>query len=103
MCEAFVDPDIRPQFQATENWKRAKKNQDERYQYLEFEPIQGVADAPSSPLLLDFRRAFSVFTEDLYSALLAGSVRRIGVIPAVHLHDLMHRFYGYLSRVGLPD
>jgi hypothetical protein len=30
-------------------------------------------------------------------------VQRVAIMPPIYMHDLMHRFYGFLSRVGLPD
>jgi hypothetical protein len=54
-------------------------------------------------LYIDFKRVFGVFTAELYDGITNGGVIRKAVVPSIYLHDLMHRFFGFLSRVGVPD
>jgi hypothetical protein len=79
-----------------------KQSQDERYHRLEFEAIT-INGEQRTDLLLDFRKVFMIHTQDLYDALVPGGIQRLGVIPPVFLHDMMHRSFAYMSRVGLPD
>jgi hypothetical protein len=51
---------------------------------------------------MDFRKHFTVPTGFLYDRIAAGEVLRRAVIPPIHSHNLLHRFYGYQSRVALP-
>jgi hypothetical protein len=53
-------------------------------------------------LYLDFRKQFTVATGFLYDRIAAGVVTRRAIVPPIHSHDLMHRFYGYQSRIALP-
>lgn len=84
-------------------WKRVEQNQDERYHHLVVAEI-GVSTAITLPdLYLDFKKVFGIPTEQLYEGLRAAAITRIAVMPPIYLHDLMHRFYGFLSRIALPD
>lgn len=104
LCEVYQETDIRDRPSLNANlWNRITQNQDERYHHLEPGPVgePSVRDLPD--LYLDFKKAFALPTEALYMGLDAGSARRVAVVPPVYIHDLMHRFYGFLSRVGIPD
>jgi len=101
LLDVFREGDIRPRAPGSA-WQRIVQNETERYHYLRFEPIAG-EHAPASPLLLDFRKMVSVYTEDLYRAIDQQGVRRLGIIPPIYLQDVMHRCFGYMSRIGLPD
>jgi hypothetical protein len=102
LCDAFLPAEIHGRVQGREFRLRVGRNQDERYHTLNFEPIDmGAGDI--GELVLDFRKTFTVDTRNLYAAISEGLVRRFGVVKPVYVHDLMHRCYGYLSRVGLPE
>jgi hypothetical protein len=103
MCEVYRDEEIRARVPGSDIWKRIGRNQDERYHHFEQGPI---GDPPMDSLpdvYLDFKKLLALPPQTLYDSLGPGRVRRIAVVPAVYLHDLMHRFYGFLSRVGVPD
>lgn len=102
MCDAFLPNEIHERKPGRDFRKRVAQNQEERYHTLEFRPIQ-IGGSQVSTLVLDFRKTFSIDTENLYAAIAAGGVQRVGLIPDVYVHDLMHRSFGYMSRVGLPD
>ena len=82
--------------------KRVEGNQDERYHCFAGDSGQGAPTHVSPFFVIDFRRHFAVPTEQLYQGVTAGLVQRLAVVPPIHLHDLIHRFYGYLSRVAVP-
>ncbi|GAG14521.1 unnamed protein product, partial [marine sediment metagenome] len=55
-----------------------------------------------SDLYLDFQKAIALPCSGLYEALRQNGIKRVAVVPAIYVHDLMQRFYGFWSRVGLP-
>jgi len=104
LCEVYEEANIhnRPSLNAS-LWNRIAQNQDERYHHLKPAPVGEPAVRDLPDLYLDFKKAFALPTEALYMGIDAGSARRVAVVPPVYIHDLMHRFYGFLSRVGIPD
>lgn len=103
-CAAFDDTAIRSRLPVgSEFWRRVRNNQEERYHCLPSAPIAPAQIDLVPQLVIDFRRTFAIFTMELYAAIQSGAVKRKCIVPPVHVHDLMHRFFGYLSRVGLPD
>jgi hypothetical protein len=84
-------------------FRRIKQNQDERYHHFPEAPIgerDGGAGFPN--LYLDFKKTLALPTLQLYEGIRDGGVTRRAVVPPIFLHDLVHRFFGYLSRVALP-
>jgi hypothetical protein len=96
--------EIRPRFKGNQDlWKRLLVNQDERYHRLTAAPITSDADSIYlNDLYLDFKRATSLGMDELYDGLYTGDIERIAMLPPYHIHDLIHRFYGFLSRVAIP-
>ena len=86
-----------------ELWRRIRQNQDERYHKLDASPYR---IAPWFGILpdfyIDFKKTFALPTEQVYSALGAGYIRRVATVPHTYIHHLMQRFFGFLSRVGVP-
>jgi hypothetical protein len=104
LCEGYQRDQIRPRFTGmTHIWERIRQNQDERYHRFGQASIGHPSAAELPELFLDFKKTLSLPTQALYEGLDKGGVRRVAVVPPVYLHDLMHRFYGFLSRVGVPD
>jgi hypothetical protein len=103
MCDLYAQQTIRPTFSGSDLWKRARQNQDERYHHLEVPEGPPPWTEELSDLFLDFKKALGVPTGSVYQGLTAGAIRRAAVVPPIYLHDILHRFYGFLSRVGLPD
>ena len=104
LCDVFTREEIRPRFTGmTDIWRRIERNQDERYHHFESAPI-GASDIDLlTDLYLDFKRSLTIWTANVYQGIRDGGVKRIAVVPPVYLHDLMHRYYGFLARVGLPE
>jgi hypothetical protein len=105
MCGLQDHDEMRPRFKRDRDiWNRVRGNQDERYHRL---PCSEIAGAPEPTYLhdlyLDFKKATSIECGDLYGGVLAGDVERMALLPAYYLHDVIHRFYGFLSRVALPE
>jgi hypothetical protein len=103
LCELYEKGNIRVLIKGHELWRRIQQNQDERYHRFGQASIGDPSAAELPELFLDFRKTLSLPTQAIYDGLDKGGVRRIAVVPPVYIHDLMHRFYGFLSRVGVPD
>lgn len=99
-CDAFGENEIRVRVTGV-NFDRVKENQVERFHCLTAAPVAGSSETRPA-IYLDFRGVFSVFTAGLYEAIEQGNVRRCAVVPPVFLQDLIHRVFGFLSRVALP-
>jgi hypothetical protein len=52
---------------------------------------------------MDFRKVLAVPTGFLYEGIRGGGVQRLAVVPAFHIHDIVHRYHGYHSRVALEE
>jgi hypothetical protein len=105
LCEAFdleeLASRVPADFSKLEK-KMARRNQNERYHCL----MEGTPPGsdPLPGLVLDLRTPFSVPVMALYEQLdhAGAKGRRAGIIPEIHSHDLIHRFYSYQARVALP-
>ncbi|HSC20546.1 MAG TPA: hypothetical protein VLC07_02355 [Solirubrobacterales bacterium] len=103
LCDLFSHAQMRARFKGMrEQWRRVDQNQDERYHRLDAAPV-AESDLSLQRLYLDFKKVTSVPTAALYEGILLGDVKRVALIPDVWIHDLIHRFYGFLSRVAVPD
>jgi hypothetical protein len=105
LCDLFTESVIKGNVPpGSDIWKRIERNQDERYHSLKVSVV-----APDSSgyvdwipdVFIDFRRPVPIPTVVLYDAVLEGSLGRRAIVPPVYLHDLMHRFFAYQSRVGV--
>lgn len=103
LCEAFEETSIRSLLPlGREFWNRVRGNQDERYHRFPSATIRG-QELVLPDLYLDFKRYSPISTEQLYAGLATEGLERVAIVPPIYLHDLLHRFYGFLSRVGTPD
>jgi hypothetical protein len=98
-CDTFED--LRPRVAGSDIFKRAKRNQDERYHAFPEAEIEEVGGAVPE-LFIDFRRAVALPTGFVYAGIREGGVGRIALLPEIFRLDLAHRFYGYLSRIPVP-
>lgn len=84
-------------------WRKIKENHTPRFQFLNSVPSDQDASGEGLPALaIDFRRYFTIRTDELYERLklLLTSTRcRLQTPYAEHL---VHRFHSYHSRVPLP-
>lgn len=103
VCDLFGHAHMRARFRGKRDpWRRVDQNQDERYHRLDAAAVAD-SDLVFHHLYLDFKKVTSVPTGALYEGILLGEVKRLALIPDVWIHDLIHRFYGFLSRVAVPD
>jgi hypothetical protein len=82
-------------------FERIEKNQNERFHYFISAPIEG-SQSTLPGLYLDFKKVYGLPTHNLYAGIAASGISRVAVVPPIYLHDLIHRFFGFQSRVGVP-
>jgi len=84
-------------------WGRVQRNKDERYQFLQ--KVKSAHDAVGQgvpELGIDFKRYFTIPTEEVYAQLKKTSRRRCRLLSPF-LEHLSTRFAYYLCRVALPS
>lgn len=81
--------------------KRVISNRDDRYHVLEPVAVANDTSGMGLPALgIDFKRCFTVPTDELYAQLNSGARRRTQ-LNSNYLEHFNQRFAGYLSRVAL--
>lgn len=103
LAKAYVKDKIRPLIKGSDIWRRINGNQDERYHHLKEAPIGDPQVDTLPDLYIDFKKALAMPTKSLYEGIRVSGIKRIAVVPDKYVHDLMHRYYGFLSRVALPE
>lgn len=104
LCDLFHEGEMRARLPVgSEVFKRVRQNENERYHCLPAATLNADPATVFPEYFLDFKRAFMETPESLYPAIFAGSIKRHAIVPSVYLQDLMHRFFGFHSRVGWPD
>jgi hypothetical protein len=81
-----------------------KINKHERYHFLQL--VEPSCDAQGTGLVelgIDFKRYFTLPTEEVYKRVEIGSAKRRCVLESPYLEHFSTRFAYYLSRVALPQ
>lgn len=102
-CDVYQEPDIRGRIAGSDIWRRIRGNQDERYHHLQSAPVGDPAREQLPDVYLDFRKTLALPTRRVYEGIQRDAITRVAVVPPLYIHDLIHRFYAFHSRVGLPD
>jgi hypothetical protein len=103
LCELFEEDEIREVNNLKSDlFRRIKQNQDERYHRLPSADIHN-SGTKLPELFMDFHRTIGISPMAIYQGLIPGGILRVAVMPPIYVHDLMHRYFGFLSRVALPD
>jgi hypothetical protein len=104
-CEVTTAESLRARLNpGSQNWKRIIQNKDERYQCLEGVPIdQDAAGHGADPLGIDFKRYFTIPTDEVYKRLELGQVDRRSRLISPYLEQFATRFFYYQYRVALPE
>lgn len=102
-CEAVTAEELKGRADIKSDiWKRIRQNKDERYQFLESVPVEADWLGAGVPELgLDFKRYFSVPTDEVYYWLKRETKRR-GKLVSPYVEHLSARFFYFHSRVALP-
>jgi hypothetical protein len=101
VCEAYAEVDARTRVRESRLFKLIQQNRDERYHHFSEAPITGTEEVLPD-VYIDFKKSLAVPTAQLYEGIRVGGVLRKATVPPVYRHDLMQRFYAYLSRVAVP-
>ncbi len=86
--------------QKSRMFELVKQNQDERYHHFVPAPY-GIPD-----LYMDFKKLITIPPYWLYKGLERPDtykLKREAVVPVIYLQQVMHRFFGFQSRIGTPD
>lgn len=104
VCPAHEAGDVRGTPGVADKWKRIQKNNEERYQFLQSIPVECDASGHGVPeLVLDFRRTFSIGTEELLRQFNSGVATRRAQLVSPYLEHVAIRFFSYHARVALPS
>jgi hypothetical protein len=103
-AEELYAPIIATQGRKSKAWDRIQQNNDIRYHFLQkVEPGSDRLNEGLPELALDFKRYFTLPTEEIYRRIELGEARRRCVLISPYLEHLSSRFAYYLSRVALPE
>lgn len=85
-------------------WKRGvKSNKNERYHFFEAVSAEADAEGEGLPeLTLDFRRCFSIPTDEVYHRIQIGEAKRRCRLGSPYLEHLGARFSFFTQRIALP-
>lgn len=103
LCELATTEALRPRLAGGDVLKRIRNNQDERYHCLP--AISSAKDRAGEglpELVADFKRVFSIPTDEVYLRLGLG-MRRRALLQSPFLQHLSARFGYYCLRVALPE
>ena len=85
-------------------WRHVKNNKNERYQFLERVLPECDAEGEGLPeLTIDFRRFFSIPTDEFYQRLTIGEAKRRCRLISPYLEHLATRYGYFAQRVALPQ
>lgn len=103
-CQMTTAEGLRGQQGITsEIWKRIRNNKDERYHFLQ--KVEATHDALNkglSELGVDFKRYFTIPTDEVYERLVSEAKRRCRLVSP-YLEHFSTRFAYYQFRVALPS
>lgn len=105
LCELWPAKRLRGHHRMNSDiWRRVKKNQDERYHFLDRPlPEQDAAgEGFEDDLAIDFKRVFAISTGTLYACLGNGTARRCWLMGP-YMQNVSNRFGYYQLRIALPE
>lgn len=102
-CALFTQGEVKSRSNLkSDQWKRVRQNQDERYHYLSEAPVHDTENSLPE-LIADFKTTFSLPVEFVYWLVSTGQATRKGGLLSPYLEDFMHRLYSFLGRVATPE
>jgi hypothetical protein len=103
LCELTTVDLLRPFLAGSDILRRIRGNLDERYHCLPQSGPEIDREGEGLPeLVADFKRVFSIPTDELYFRMTLGLKRR-AILQSPHLQHLSSRFGYYCLRVAIPD
>jgi hypothetical protein len=104
LCETMPTSELKGAMPGSDVWKRVVRNQDERFHCLEFvAPDQDSAGEGIVSLGLDFKRYFTVPTDEIYRRIELRQIRRRSALISPYAENLLCRFYNYQARIPIPE
>jgi hypothetical protein len=103
-CQVSTAEEIRGTISGSDIWKRVWQNKDERYHFLQ--KVDAACDALQQglpELAIDFKRYFTVATEEVYKRIEINEAGRRCVLVGPYLEHLSSRFAYFIGRVALPE
>lgn len=103
-CEVITAADLRGRNRLDSDiWKRVVQNKDERYHFLRsVDPVDDAGREGIADLAIDFKRYFTIKTDEVYAQLAIEARRRARLISP-YLEHLCDRFAYFQQRVALPE
>lgn len=104
LCEAGIADGFRtlPSVNS-ELWRQMKKNKHDRYHFLgNVVSGQDLCNEGIPELGVDFKRYFTVPTDELYFGITSKRIKRRCRLVNEYLQQFIQRFYYYQSRVAVP-
>lgn len=103
-CQVVPETEIRARDGLNSKvWQQVRQNNSDRYQYLDAIPVSG---GPSrEPMVVDFKKYFSVRTAELYRQLRSEvdpALQRRAILLTPWREHFQARFTSHLGRIGLP-
>jgi len=103
LCDLYEEGQLRgSQEIKSDIWRRIRANQDERYHHLSAATV-GESSLNLPDLYIDYKKIYGLPTANLYMGIGALSIARLAVMPPIYLHDFIHRFFAFQSRVAVPE
>lgn len=103
-AEELFSPIVAKLGKKSKAWERIQQNNDIRYHFLQrVEPGCDRLYEELPELAIDFKRYFTLPTEEVYKRIGLGEAMKRGVLVSPYLEHLSSRFASYLSRVALPE
>ncbi len=88
----------------SKDWNQIQQNKNERFQFLQKATKDDDAQQEGlSELVVDFKRYFTVPTDELYARLEAGQIKRRCRLQSPYLEHFCTRFHYFQYRVALPS
>lgn len=104
LCEVLAATDLRGRNRLDSDiWKRVVQNKDERYHFLRsVDALEDLVGQGLPDLAIDFKRYFTVPTDEVYAQLALDARRRTRLVSP-YLEHLCDRFAYFRQRVALPE
>jgi hypothetical protein len=85
-------------------WHQIEINKNDRYHFFQRIPTEEDSLGEGLPeLAIDFKRYFTIPTDELYWQINAGDAQRRTCLESPYMEHLSQRFTSFLSRVALPQ
>lgn len=104
LSKAILELDGTEKIKKSRTWSRIAINKDERYQFFQkVEETQDLAHEGLPELGVDFKRYFTIPTDELYLRIKTSETQRRCCLQSPYLEHFISRFYYFQSRVALPE